>query len=242
MTTRCCASETQNGPTDSSVGSGAKGNPNAAGRAPGGVVVDGVCPLGGRKVGYLRVSTDEQRPDRQIDGLEALCDEFHIETLSAASQDRPVFDGVIAGLEAGDTFQIWDLDRAFRSTIDALLHADALRERGVHFRIATLNIDTSTEFGELLYTVVAAFARFERRTLIRRTKEGMAAARRRGVHVGRPYALSPEKIAIAHEWVGAGSVALEAAAEQLDVHPDTLIRGFRRLGLTGEMGGGRNDE
>ena len=197
--------------------------------------------MSGRKIAYLRVSSEDQNPDRQIDGLTALSDELRIETLSAVCPSRPVFDAVIARLRPGDTLVVWDLDRAFRSVIDALFVAESLRERGVHFRIATMSVDTSTEFGELLYTVVAAFAQFERRVLIRRTKEGMAAARRRGVHVGRPHALTPEKIAMAHEWVGTGAMELPAAAKRLDVHPDTLTRGFRRLGLTGEEEGARHE-
>lgn len=191
----------------------------------------GVSPMGGKKVAYLRVSTEDQNPDRQIDGLKALSDELHIETLSAVSQSRPVFDAVIAQLQPGDTLVVWDLDRAFRSTIDALFVAESLRERGVHFRIATMSVDTSTEFGELLYTVVAAFAQFERRVLIRRTREGMAAAKRRGVHVGRPYGLTAEQIARAHAMVTSGAVSLQMAADRFGVHKDTILRGFRRHGL-----------
>lgn len=187
--------------------------------------------MGGKKVAYLRVSTDDQSPDRQIDGLKALSDALHIETLSAVSQSRPVFEGVIAQLKPGDTLVVWDLDRAFRSVIDALFVAENLRERGVHFQIATMSVDTSTEFGELLYTVVAAFAQFERRVLIRRTKEGMAAAKRRGVHIGRPFGLTAEQILHTHMLVTIGAASLQTAADQLGVHKDTILRGFRRYGL-----------
>lgn len=187
--------------------------------------------MGGKKVAYLRVSTDDQSPDRQIDGLKALSDELRTETLSAVSQSRPVFEEVIAQLQPGDTLVVWDLDRAFRSVIDALFVAESLRERGVHFQIATMSIDTSTEFGELLYTVVAAFAQFERRVLIRRTKEGMAAAKRRGVHVGRPFGMTAEQIARTHAMVTAGKIDLHMAADQFGVHKDTILRGFRRHGL-----------
>ena len=187
--------------------------------------------MDGKKAAYLRVSTEDQNPNRQIDGLREISDELHIETLSAASQSRPVFDAVIARLQPGDTLVVWDLDRAFRSTIDALFVAENLRERGVHFRIATMSVDTSTEFGELLYTVVAAFAQFERRVLIRRTREGMAAAKRRGVHIGRPYGLTAEQILHTHMLVTGGAVSLQTAADRFGVHKDTILRGFRRHGL-----------
>lgn len=183
------------------------------------------------KIAYLRVSTDEQRPDRQIDGLKAISDELHVEMLSAVSKRRPVFDAVTAKLEPGDTFLVWDLDRAFRSTVDALLVADNLRDRGVHFQIATMNIDTSTEFGELLYTVVAAFARFERRILSRRTKEGMAAARRRGQRLGRQPKLTTIEVVSAHRRLVSKASTISSLARELGCARDTLTSAFKRLGL-----------
>lgn len=137
------------------------------------------------KIGYIRVSTDDQTTARQIDGLRAVCDEVVTEHCSAA-KDRPAFQKTIRRLRKGDSFVIYDLDRAFRSTVDALTHAEMFRTEGVHFQIVSLNIDTATAEGELYYTMIAAFARFERRILARRTREGMEAAKRRGQHVGRP--------------------------------------------------------
>lgn len=181
------------------------------------------------KIGYLRVSTEEQRPDRQIDGLTSLCDEIHIETLSAVSKHRPVYEDVIKRLHTGDTLVVWDLDRAFRSTIDALLEAEKLRERGIGFQIVTLNVDTSTPAGELVYTVMAAYAQFERQNLIKRTKEGMEAARKRGVHVGR---LSDKALRSAHAAIAAGKETLPGMATKIGCTEKTLVKGFERLSLT----------
>ena len=147
------------------------------------------------KLGYLRISTSEQCHDRQIDGLMNICDELYIETLSAVSPSRPVFDDVNSRLTNGDTLVVWDLDRAFRSTIDAIQTAETLRARGIGFQVATLMIDTETPAGEYTYTIMAATAQFERRNLIKRTKEGMEAARRRGVRLGRPPKLLPDQVA-----------------------------------------------
>ena len=77
-------------------------------------------------------------------------------------------------------WEVWDLDRAFRSVVDALTEAEKLRQRGIHFRIASLHIDTSTPAGIFVYTMMSALAEFERRTLSQRTREGLAAARKRG--------------------------------------------------------------
>ena len=112
------------------------------------------------KIAYIRVSTGEQRPDRQIDGLKDICDELYIEKLSAVSKRRPVYEKVMARLKPGDVFVIWDLDRAYRSTKDALNEIDQLKERGVSIRIASMDIDTSSPFGVLLYTFIGALAQF----------------------------------------------------------------------------------
>ena len=109
-----------------------------------------------RRIGYLRVSTEEQRPDRQIEGLKALCDELHIETLSAVSRKRPVYDRIKKRLESGDELVIWDLDRAYRSARDALNELDALQRRGVNFVIANFKLDTTTPEGYYVYTIISA--------------------------------------------------------------------------------------
>ncbi len=154
-----------------------------------------------RRIGYIRVSTPSQITDRQSLQLEAECDALHIEYVSAVAAERPVFEAVLADLRTGDALVVADLDRAFRSSIDAMLTADALRQRGVHFRILSLRIDTSTAEGELFFTIMASFAQFERRIISRRTKQGLSAARNRGVQLGRPSQLSPETINAAHEWI-----------------------------------------
>jgi len=187
-----------------------------------------------KKIAYLRVSTPDQSPDRQIDGLREICDELHIEFLSACSESRPVFDRVIASLEPGDMLVVWDLDRAFRSVVDALTEGEKLRQRGVHFRIANLNIDTSTPAGIFVYTMVSALAEFERRTLSQRTREGLAAARRRGKRIGRPRSLSEEQIDEARQRLAAGETTSRIAAE-MRVARWTLGRSLRRREV--EVGG-----
>ncbi|MCV6575108.1 MAG: recombinase family protein [Cohaesibacter sp.] len=148
-----------------------------------------------KKIGYMRISTSSQKPDRQINGLEEICDELHLETVSARSSKRPVFEKLLKTLEPDQTLVVWDLDRAFRSVIDAITTAEKLRKRGVHFQIVSLNVDTTTPAGELLFTIMSAAAQFEQRLISERTKEGLAAARKRGVRLGRPRKLKPEQLA-----------------------------------------------
>ncbi|GMB81799.1 recombinase family protein [Shinella zoogloeoides] len=185
-----------------------------------------------KKIGYLRVSTIDQNPDRQIEGLRDLCDELHVETLSAVSRRRPVYEAVTAGLEAGDLLVIWDLDRAYRSARDALAELDALQQRGIHFHIAKLSIDTTTPTGRFLYTVMGGLAEFERLTLSQRTREGLLAARKRGSRLGRPPKLDDRQLCLARERLSHGET-ITALARTFGVAPWTMTRALRRGTLAG---------
>ncbi len=183
----------------------------------------------GKRVAYLRVSTPEQRHDRQFDGLKDICDELHVEQVSATNKSRPVFEQVIAHLQPGDTFIVWDLDRAFRSVLDAIQTAEKLRKCGVGFQIATLLLDTETPVGEYAYTMLAAAAQFERRILIKRTKEGLEAARRRGKRLGRPPKLTQEQLEFACAEIEHGRATTTELANGFGVAPWTLSRSIKRL-------------
>lgn len=183
----------------------------------------------GRRIGYLRVSTAEQRPDRQIEGLRDRCDELYVETLSAAKAIRPVFDGLMARLGAGDTLVVWDLDRAFRSTRDALNAADALRNRGAGLEVVRLQMDTAQPEGFLMYTIMAAVGEFERRNLARRTREGLAAARLRGKRLGRPRKLSTRQLTAISAELSESGTTIKDVASRYGVTPWTLTRSLRRV-------------
>lgn len=181
------------------------------------------------KIGYLRVSTEEQKPDRQIDALKPVCDELHIEKLSAVAKKRPVYERIVGSMQSGDIFVIWDLDRAFRSAKDALNELDKLRERGVEIQIASLAIDTSTPHGMLIYTFISGLAEFERRLLSERTKQGLAAARRRGKRLGPPTKLTGRQIRAAKRKIDAKEATVAEMAALYGVHPSTITRSIRRL-------------
>ena len=181
-----------------------------------------------RKIGYIRVSTPDQRHDRQVLGLEDVCDELHVERLSAVSRRRPVYEAVLSRLQPGDALVVWDLDRAFRSVVDALQQIEGLRSRGIEFQIASLAVDTATPAGMLVYTVMSAFAEFERRKLAQRTREGLAAARRRGVRLGRPPKLNARQLTYARGRLATPGATTAAVAQELGVAPWTLTRSLRR--------------
>ncbi len=181
------------------------------------------------KIGYLRVSTEDQRPDRQIDALKHICDEMHVEKLSATAKCRPVYEHIVDTMRSGDIFVILDLDRAYRSAKDALIQLDALRERGIEIQIASLQVDTATPHGKLLYTFISGLAEFERSLLSQRTKQGLEAARRRGQRLGRPPKMSDRQIRAAQRKIKHGNVSIAKVAAQNGVHPWTLSRSIKRL-------------
>lgn len=182
-------------------------------------------------VGYARISKRSMNEARQLDRLEGHCDQVFVEKLSACRKTRPIFDMLIAQLSPGQTLTILDLDRAFRSTKDAILTAELLREQGVNLKIINLNIDLATDMGEVIYGVMAIFAQFERRTLIRRTREGLQAAQDRGSKLGRPRKLSDKQVRKAHELVSKRKIATYRVAKTLGVAHSTLSLAFKRMGL-----------
>jgi DNA invertase Pin-like site-specific DNA recombinase len=181
--------------------------------------------------GYIRVSTRAQATDRQTAALRLECDKLHIEHVAAVADQRPVFERVMRILQPGDTFVVLDLDRVFRSSVDAMLTAADLRRQEVAFRILSLQVDTTTPEGELFYTLLAAFAQFERRIISRRTREGLAAARKRGAKLGRPRVIDDAQIAEAYLAIESGEPT-QAVASAFGVARSTLERAFHIQGYT----------
>jgi DNA invertase Pin-like site-specific DNA recombinase len=187
------------------------------------------------RIGYLRVSTKTQNPDRQVDGLRDLCDKLYIERLSAVADKRPVFDQVLGELKRGDTLFVWDLDRAFRSTEDALFHEKALRKRGIKFHAMNFEIETQSAEGRYAYILAAAAAERERMKISERTIEGLNAARARGQRLGPPAKMTDAQIIAAKAKIDAKQATLASIAAASGVHPSTVLRSIRRLEQSTEM-------
>lgn len=134
------------------------------------------------------MSDKDQTEDLQIDALKAAgCDViFGDHGVSGLITKRCGLTDLLDNLKEGDTLAVWKLDRLGRSTIHLLTLLSDLRDRGVDFQAITQGIDTTTAVGRMLYGQLAVFAEYERSLISERTKAGMAAAKARGVHVGRP--------------------------------------------------------
>lgn len=145
------------------------------------------------KIGYARVSTDDQNLDLQRDALGgAGCERLFTDTISGAKADRPGLAAALEFARAGDVLIVWRLDRLGRSTPDLIRQVGELRAKGIGFESLTEKIDASTATGRLVFHIFAALAEFERNLIRERTHAGLAAARARGRKGGRRE-LDPEK-------------------------------------------------
>jgi len=187
----------------------------------------------GRKVGYARVSTKDQKLRMQLDGLKAVgCDLiFEDHGISGAKGSRPGLDAMLRELNPGDTVVVFKLDRLGRSVLNLSDLLVRFQRDGIDFCSVSEGINTTTPSGKLVFHIFSAVAEFHRDLIVENTIAGMEAARRRGKHIGRPYALTPDQVVGAHELICQQDFTLESAASRYGVHPITLVRAFERIGL-----------
>ncbi|OXJ35910.1 DNA resolvase [Burkholderia sp. HI2714] len=140
------------------------------------------------KIGYARVSTEEQSLDLQLLALQAAgCDKILSDHGASGSRfDRAGLHEALSGVQAGDTLVVWRLDRLGRSLGHLVEVVGGLGKRNVEFVSLTESIDTRSPTGMLMFHLIAALAEFERSLISERTRAGMAAARVRGAKIGRP--------------------------------------------------------
>jgi DNA invertase Pin-like site-specific DNA recombinase len=185
--------------------------------------------MAARRIGYARVSTEEQNLALQLDALAAAgCDEiFQDNGLSGSLSSRPGLDKAIAALEEGGVLVVWKLDRLGRVSEHLTKTVRELAEQGIGFQSLSEAIDTATPGGRLTYRIIAALAEFERDLISERTKAGMAAAKARGILVGRPRKLSAVQVARARTEIELNGQEARALARKLGVSPITLARALR---------------
>ena len=145
-------------------------------------------------IGYARISTTDQNLDAQLDALSAAgAERVFSDTISGSTRKRPELDRMLDQLRDGDVIVVTKYDRLPRSLRDLLDIVEAIKERGAGFRSLAEDIDTTTPAGRLIFHVFASIAQFERERISERTKEGLAAARKRGRVGGRPSALTVDQ-------------------------------------------------
>jgi DNA invertase Pin-like site-specific DNA recombinase len=179
----------------------------------------------GHVYGYGRVSTLDQNPHLQLDALTAAGSEREfIDKASGKIARRPELDKLLQVLLPGDTVVVWKLDRLGRSIKDLIELVTALGERSVGFRSLTEAIDTTTAGGRLVFHIFAALAEFEHALIVERTHAGLAAARARGRHGGRPPKMTPDRVELAREMYASQRYTVAAIAKNLGVSRPTIYK------------------
>ena len=177
----------------------------------------------GDTLGYARVSTHDQNPDAQRDRLiEAGAIRVFTDIVSGKRFDRPALAELIDHARPSDRLCIIRLDRLGRSLRELLETVDDLKTRGIHLVSLEERLDTSSAAGELVFHVFGSIAHFERRLISERTRDGIAAARKRGRTPGRP-PLAPETVSAAQKLIEAG-LSPARTAKQLGIGRATAYR------------------
>ena len=174
--------------------------------------------------GYARVSTADQNLSSQQDALRAGgAEEIYLDHFSGTKSSRPELDKLRSKLRTGDTLMVTRLDRLGRSTKDLLELVTNFDLLGIKLRVLEQKIDTGSAEGRLFFTMIAAFAEFEREIMRARTLDGLAAARARGRSGGRKPALSKSQSELAKNLVASGESITQVALD-LGVSRPTIYR------------------
>ena len=177
------------------------------------------------RVGYARVSTQDQCLDAQIDALKAAgCERIFSDVASGAKASR---NGLAEALDYlrddTDTLVVFKLDRMARSLPHLIEITSQLQKRDIGFHSITEAIDTDTPGGKLLFHMMGAIGEFERDLIRERTRAGLDAARKRGRVCGRPRRMTDAKLAAAKKLLGDG-VPVKDVANTIEVSVPTLYR------------------
>ena len=181
------------------------------------------------KIGYARVSTEDQNLDLQIHALQMEgCKVIYKEKMTGTLSSRPVLRALFQKLNPGDTLVVWKLDRLGRSIQHLIEIMNELHERKISFQSISPNIDTSSPTGKFYFHILAALAEFEAALISERTKAGLQAARRNGKILGRPPCLSRKQIVRVRFLMRQRNSSIDDVARKYGVGKSTIRRALSK--------------
>lgn len=176
------------------------------------------------RIGYLRVDLDGRNKALQLSALSnECCDEIVQEKCSDKSFDRRELDKCLVKLRKGDQLVVWRLDRMGKSFKHLVHTVNGLDKRGVDFVSLCEKIDTSTNGGKEFFSVFSSLLQFERNLISERTKEGLSAAKLKGIKGGRPKKLDNHQILLARKMLSS-SKTISEVAKYFKIGRNTLYR------------------
>ena len=148
----------------------------------------------GQRIGYVRVSSFDQNPERQLEGVEV--DRTFIDKASGKDTNRPELDELTNFVREGDTVVVHSMDRLVRNLDDLRRMVHQFTKRGIRIEFIKESLTFTGEdspMATLMLSLMGAFAEFERTLIRERQREGIELAKKRGAYRGRKKALSPER-------------------------------------------------
>ncbi len=177
------------------------------------------------KVGYIRVSSQDQNTERQLDGI--TLDKVFVDKVSGATTDRPQLQAMLEYVREGDTIVVHSIDRLARSLVDLLKLVEELTQRGVHIcfdkeRLEFTGEDNASQ--NLMLQMMGAVAQFERSMIKERQREGIAKAKQNGVYKGRAKTIDDQLI---RDAMGQEGASFRKVAAELGVSLSTVQRAMK---------------
>jgi DNA invertase Pin-like site-specific DNA recombinase len=186
--------------------------------------------LSGQRIGYVRVSSFDQNPERQLE--HGAVDRVFTDRASGKNTQRPQLEALLAFAREGDTVVVHSMDRLARNLDDLRGMVQTLTGRGVRIEFVKENLTFTGEdspMAHLMLSVMGAFAEFERALIWERQREGIALARQRGVYRGRKRSLSGQQVKELCGRVCAGESKAQVARD-FGISRETLYQYLRENG------------
>lgn len=185
--------------------------------------------MNGQRIGYVRVSSFDQNPERQLDHVQV----SRVFTDKASGKDtlRPELESLLAFVREGDTVVVHSMDRLARNLDDLRRVVQGLTKRGVRIEFIKEHLVFTGEdspMANLMLSVMGAFAEFERALIRERQREGIDLAKQRGAYRGRKKSLSDMQIVELKHRIAAGEQKATVARD-LGVSRETLYQYLRRI-------------
>lgn len=180
-----------------------------------------------KKIGYVRVSSVDQNPERQLEGLEL--DKIFLDKASGKNTDRPQLEAMIDYVRNGDVVFVHSMDRLARNLDDLRRVVFKLTDKDVKIQFVKENFSFTGEdsaMSKLLLSMMGAFAEFERSIIKERQLEGIAIAKKKGVYSGRKPSLDEDKLEELNRLLDEGEKKSEIA-RKLKISRETLYRYLR---------------
>ena len=181
----------------------------------------------GQRVGYVRVSSIDQNPDRQLDGVEL--DRVFTDKASGRNTQRPQLIEMLRYVREGDELVVHSIDRLARNSLDLRQLIEDLTKRGVMVRFlkeALTFTGTDSPMAMLQLSMLGAFAEFERALIRERQREGIALAKARGVYKGRKKAITQTQLVELRELIAHGMTKTEAG-RRFGINRETVYQYLR---------------